>query len=156
GSISIWSAFLYGLRNGKAASFAGPLTGTFDLGAAPLDGLVVFLRNPAVPSANPTLRICRYEYDKDDWSNSKLLAELQLPIRELMPSLTTPDAELAEAKHRLLPGETIDAGHFHDFMDLIRGVARLPPDNPIQSVLLVRSTTTDEFDELCLLDPLRM
>jgi hypothetical protein len=156
GAITFWTGFLYGLRNGKAAAFAGPLTGTYDLGAAPLDSLMIYLRNPAVPSVNPTLRICRYEYDKDDWSNAKLLATLQLPIRELMPALTTPDAELAEAKRRLLPGETIDASRFHDFMDLIRGVAKSPPGQPIQNTLLVRSEASDEFDELGLLDPLRM
>jgi len=156
GIISFWTAFLYGLRNGKAASFAGPLTGAFDLGAAPLDKLVIYLRSPGVPSANPTLQICRYQYDKDDWSNAKLLATLQLPIRELMPSLTTPDAELAEARRRLLPGEIIDPVRFHDFMDLIRGVAKSPPGQPIQNTLLVRSSTADEFDEIGLLDPLHI
>jgi hypothetical protein len=156
GTITISPAFLYGLRNGKATAFAGPLFGAFDLGAAPLDQLVIYLRDPAIFSANQTLRICRYEYDRDDWSNAKLLAKLQLPIRELMPALTTPDAELAEAKRRLLPGDSIDAGRFHDFMDLIRGIARSPPGAPIERVLLVRSDTTDEFDELCQLDPLRM
>jgi hypothetical protein len=156
GAVSFWNAFLYGVRNGKAASFAGPLTGAFDLGSTPLDKLVIYLKSPVVPSVNPSLRICRYHYDKDDWGNAKLLATLQLPIRELMPSLTTPNAELAEAKSRLLPGESIDPAHFHDFMDLIRGVAKSPPGQPIQNALLVRSTTSDEFDEICLLDPLRM
>ena len=156
GIVTGWLAFIYGLRNGKAASFAGPLTGAFDLGAAPLDKVVIYLRSIAVPSVNPNVRICRYQYDKDDWSNAKLLATLQLPIRELMPALTTPAAELAEAKRRLLPGESIDATRFHDFMDLIRGIAQSPPGEPIQNALLVRTTTTDEFDEMCLLDPLRM
>lgn len=156
GTITDWNAFLYGIRSGKAASFAGPLTGAFDLGATPLDKVVIYLRSLAVPSVNPNVRICRYQYDKDDWSDAKLLATLQLPIRELMPALSTPDAELIEARKRLLPGETIDPARFHDFMDLIRGVAKTPPGQPIQNALLVRTTTSDEFDEMSLLDPLRM
>jgi hypothetical protein len=33
---------------------------------------------------------------------------LQLPLKELMPALTTPAKEFAEAKSRLLASETLD------------------------------------------------
>ncbi len=156
GTVTDYIAFLYGIRSGKAAAFAGPLSGAFDLGATPLDKVVMYLRSPVIPSVNPNVRICRYQYDKDDWSGAKLLATLQLPIHELMLALTTPDAELAEARRRLLPGETIDPTRFHQFMDMIRGIAKTPPPEPIQDTLLMRTTTSDEFDEMCLLDPLQM
>ena len=42
-------------------------------------------------SGRAPVRICRYEYGSDDWSNAKLLATLQLPIRELMPALANPN-----------------------------------------------------------------
>ena len=155
GSATGFRAFVYGLRNGKATAVAGPLVGAFDLGAAPIDTLVFYLA-PVPGAAASSLRICRYRYEADDWSHATLLATRQLPVAELMPSLTSPDAEFAEAAQRLLPGESIDQARFHDFTNLIRRVALVPPSQPTQSTLLVRAVEEDEFDELCLLDPLRM
>ena len=99
---------------------AGPLTGIFDFGAAPMDKLIIYLQTSVGGAAAPLLRICRYEYGSDDWSNAKLLATLQLPIRELMPALANPNLEYAEAKRRLLPGDAIDPARFGDFMNLLQ------------------------------------
>ena len=49
GFVADWVAFIYGVRNGKAAAVAGPLTGAFDLGAMPLDTVVIYLRSVAAP-----------------------------------------------------------------------------------------------------------
>ena len=153
GSVAGPQAFVYGLRNGKAAAFQGPLTGNFDLGAAPCDRLVFYLQNTF--SADITLRLCRYRYEASDWSSAKLLATLQLPIRELMP-LADGAAELEEAKRRLLPGESIDPQRFAQIADMLRGIAKSPPRRPIQDALLVRTRPDDDFDEMTAIDPLRM
>jgi hypothetical protein len=158
GTVSGRTAFLFGMRNGKATSVAGPLTGAFDFGSTPMDQLIIYLKAgpaPAIIVSAPTLRICSYQYGSDSWEGAKPIATLQLPIREFMPALTTPPLEFAEAKRRLLPGDSIDPSRFADFMNLLRGLASSSPE-PIQDTLLLRTSSTDPFDEMCALDPLRM
>jgi hypothetical protein len=146
-------AYVFGLRGGKAAAFAGPLSGNFDLGPAPVDTLLFYLRLQF--TADATLRLCRRRVEVDDWSDSDLLTTLQLPIAELMP-LAGPGAEFAEAKRRLLPGEAIDPRRFADIADMLRPLAKSPPGRPIERTLLARSDAEDDFDEMSLVDPLRM
>ncbi|MGZ9275327.1 MAG: hypothetical protein ACXW34_11365, partial [Nitrospira sp.] len=128
-------AFMAAFRGSKAVTGLGPVSGPFDFGPVSIDKLVIYLR---MISTDTILRLCRYQYDKDNWTNAKLLAKRQLPLRELMPGLTD---EFAEAKSRLLPGESIDPARFRDFAELLRGVAIAP-----RGAVLARMQISDEFD----------
>jgi hypothetical protein len=65
GTVSGRTAFLFGMRNGKATSVAGPLTGAFDFGSTPMDQLIIYLKAApatAIIVSAATLRICSYQY----------------------------------------------------------------------------------------------
>ena len=145
GVIQTGVAFMAAFRGGKAVTGLGPVAGAFDFGPLSIDRLVIYLR---LISSDTILRLCNYQYNKDDWTNAKLLANRQLPLRDLMPGLTD---EFAEAKSRLLPGDSLDPQRFRDFANLLRGVATNP-----RGVVLARTKDNDEFDELGQLDPIRM
>ncbi|HEY0648070.1 hypothetical protein [Phenylobacterium sp.] len=137
-------ACIVGLRHGKAVSASGPLSGPFDLGPAPLDRVVVYL---TAVNADTGVDICRYRYDTADWTGAQRVARLQLPLRDFMG----PIDETAEARARLLPGETIDAARFAEIADMLRGLKTSP-----RSAVRVRQQPDDQFDEMAALDPLRI
>ena len=137
-------ACIVGLRHGKAVYARGPLSGPFDLGPSPLDRLVIYL---TAVNADTGIEICRDRYETSDWTGANRVASLQLPLREFMG----PIDEAAEARARLLPGETIDVAHFAHIADLLRGLAASP-----RAAVQVRQEADDEFDEMAALDPLRI
>lgn len=145
GTVRAAIAVLVGYRHGKAVGAVGPLSGDFALGPQPVDRLVVYL---SATNPDTNIEICRPDTARDDWSAATLVAERQLPVTELMPGLAD---EFAEAKSRLLSGETVDRDGFAGVADALRPLASGP-----RGTILVRRETDDEFDEMGALDPLRM
>ena len=145
GTVRAAIAVLVGYRHGKAVAAIGPLSGDFTLGPQPVDRLVVYLA-----SSNPdtNIEICRPDSASDDWSAATLVAERQLPVTELMPGLAD---EFAEAKSRLIRGDSIDQDGFAGVANLLRPLAAGP-----RGTILIRQEADDEFDEMGVLDPLRM
>lgn len=151
GDVQAQKAFIIGMRAGKAVTFAGPLTQQFSLGTAPLERVVIYAIAPTRVS------VCVRGDDAVEWTNATVIRErLQVPLRELMPALTMPQAEFAEAKSRLLPGEELTEERFRDFADTLRVALRDLTTPPIRRVLLMRDETTEPFEELSALDPIRM
>lgn len=145
GTIRAAVAVLAGYRHGKAVVALGPLTGEFELGPQPIDRLVIHLADTNVDT---NIDICRREHEHDDWSTATLVAERQLPIKELMPGLAD---EFSEAKSRLVGDDTIDPGHFAEVADLLRPLAA-----GTRGSILVRQEPDDDFDEMGVFDPIRM
>jgi hypothetical protein len=146
------TSFAVALRDGKAVAGGQELTGsaTHGLIADGIDTVVVYTQGLTA------LGHCIAVPATDDWGSTPFLTTLQLPIRELMPALTTPAAELAEARSRLLPGETLAADEFHPLADLLRLlVTHVGSGRPIDLALLLRTTADERMDEMAALDPLR-
>ena len=145
-------SFAAALRDGKvvAASADVPGVATHTLSALGIDSVVVYALGLSA------LGYCiRREDATDDWRDATPIARVQIPIRELMPALATPAAELAEAKSRLLPGESLDDAEFGHLADILRDVVRTDgPPRPLDLALLVRDDPSAEFTELRALDPL--
>ncbi len=85
------------------------------------------------------------------WNN---IAELQLPVHEVDPSLPDPDAEFARAKERLIPGDDLGEVEFRELADALRGLGTTPPSRPFDQV--VRPDPDSPETMLGALDPLRM
>jgi hypothetical protein len=150
GRVDAAQTFVIGYLRDKAVAFAGPLVGAFDLGTNAVDRVVIHAVGPS------GVQLCVRGDDSVQWTNAATIAKLHLPIREFMPSLSTPEAELAEAKSRLLPGEALDETRFFDYAEMLRTALRDPSTSPRQRVLLMRHDVTDPFEELSALDPVRM
>jgi hypothetical protein len=146
--------FVYALRGGKAVAVAGPGTGVMSFEFAAL-GIEIVVASTLDPQS---IRFCVREPRDDDWREAVTVASgLQIPIEQLIPSLGGPDDEFAEAKKRLLPGETLDQSEFARLADTVRaGVQAHGPIRPIDQVLLLREDTAQSFEELVHLDPLRV
>jgi hypothetical protein len=144
------ACFAVALRDGKAVAGGRVTAGNtaHDLAAPEIDTVVVYTR------AATALQFCQRA--DAAWDDAPVVKRLQLPIRELMPALTTPADELAEARSRLVSGESLDAGEFHAFADVLRAVVLADgPPRPIDLALLQRPTTDDSFEETSALDPIR-
>ena len=150
GSVSASKALVIGFLRGKAVAFAGPAAGAFDLGMNAMDRVVIHAVGPSA------VNVCLWGDDSAQWQHAQTIAKLQLPIREFMPQLATPQQELAEAQRRLLPGEALDATRFAEVADLWRTALRDASIAPRQGALLMRNDADEPFDELSALDPLRM
>lgn len=148
GSTIAKRAFVYGIRDGTAVSFAGPVAGPFDLGPHPVDRVVMLTRDTR------RVRLCLRETPA--WERGQTIKKLQLPLRELMPSLTSANDEFAEAKSRLLPGETIDKPRFHELANTLRSTLEGLGERPVDRLLVVRGRTDTEFEELPATDPIRI
>jgi hypothetical protein len=148
GSTDAKRAFVYGIRDGKAVSFAGPAPGAFDLGPHPVDRVVALTRDTR------RVRLCLRQ--TPDWERADMVKRLQLPLRELMPSLGSDAAEFAEAKSRLQPGETIDEDRFHELADSLRSTLKGLGSRPVDRLLVVRRQEDTEFEELPATDPIRI
>ena len=150
GRISARTAFVIAYLRDKAAAFAGPLTGAFDLGTSALDRVVI---HAVAPSG---VHVCVRGDDSAQWDGATKIATLQVPIRELMPSLATPQAELAEAQSRLLPGESFDEERFRDYAEMLRTALPESSTSPRQRILLMRDDAGEPFEELSAFDPIRL
>lgn len=144
------SALVYTSRNGKAVSGTGPFLGDFDLGPETIDRIVIYALGIK------TIRLCVRDEDVQPWEGATRLADLQIPIRELVPSLTTFGAELAEARRRLLPGETLEETKFRDLTTLLRVALSSKLGRPAQHTLLMQDEDGEDYEEVSALDPLRM
>ena len=150
GRIAAARAFIIGFLRDKATAFAGPLSGAFDLGTNAVDRVVIHAVGPS------SLQLCVYDDDAAQWTGATTIAQLQVPIREFMPSLTTQQAEFAEAKRRLLAGEILDELRFADYADMLRTALRENSTSPRQRTLLMRFDAAEPFEEMSALDPVRM
>ena len=149
GQVIASRSFVIGYLRGKAVGFASPQSG-FDLGTNAVDRLVIYAVGPS------RLRICEWGDDAAQWEGAQTIATLQIPIREFMASLQTPQDEFAEAKSRLLPGEVLDEVRFHAYANILRTALRDPSTAPMQRVLLMRDGLDEPFEELSALDAVRM
>jgi hypothetical protein len=145
--------FIVALRHGKVVGGGtvqkAPVTVEF---AAPgIDTIVAYTQGLG------EVLFCRGRDQTDEsWREAPVIARLQLPLGELMPELTDFDAELALARSRLLPGETLLEEEFREVADLLRLMVRSArPPRAIDLALVMRETLDDELDELAALDPLR-
>jgi len=149
-------SFVMALCDGRVVAVSGPTAGpgTHIVRALRLDALVVITLDPTM------LQVCvdiRAGQD-DEWNAvPPIVVGLTLPLRELMPGLGSDDDELAEARSRLLPGETLDAEEFRRLAAVVRpGVRAAGPPRPSELALLVREGADDDDDELRALDPIRV
>jgi hypothetical protein len=150
GRIAATHAFVIGFLRGKATAFAGPLSGAFDLGTHAVDRVAIHAIAPS------SAQLCVRGDDAAQWAGATTIAHLQVPIREFMPSLITSQAEFAEAKRRLLPGEVLDELRFAEYADMLRAALRESSTSPRQRTLLMRFDSAEPFDEMSALDPVRM
>ncbi len=151
GRIEASTGFVVGLRGGKVARFAGPLSGAFELGTAPIDRVVVYAIAPS------RITVCVRGDDAVEWTSATVLRDrLRMPLQEFMPELSTPQEEFAEAKSRLIPGDELTEERFADFAETLRvslGDLSFPP---IRRTLLMRDDVAEPFEELSALDCIRM
>jgi len=84
--------------------------------------------------------------EEADWANAKLIAEhLQIPVRTLVPALTTPGDEEALAKSRLINGEDFDAEAFDSVAELLNAAATGAPQ---WATTITKEEPGDPFVEL--------
>jgi hypothetical protein len=148
----------FGLRGGKvvAVSSTPPVSGNIVhvLSALAIETVVVYARDARA------IQFCiqRAPQPDDVWENEPFIVkELQLPLAELMPALTTPAEEFAEAASRIPSGTALDAVDFRRLANTLRvGVRQAGPPRPVDQVLLLREQAGAEFEELIALDPLRV
>lgn len=146
------ASFAVGLREGKVVAGGTVVNGVaaHQISAPQIDTVVTYTLGLK------TIGVCVQKEDADSWKDVKVVKELQIPIRELMPSLADTDAEFAEAKSRLLSGETLDREEFESLADNLRLLVRDDgPPRPIDLALLLRESTNEDPQELCALDPIR-
>ncbi len=148
GSTDAERSFVYGIRDGKAVGFAGPPAILFDLGPHPVSQVVLLARGVE--------RITLCLRGERPWEGAKIIRDLQLPLRELMPALTSEQDEFAEAKARLIDGDVIDEQRFRGVADKLRATLSGLGVRPIDRLLLLRARDDTDFEELPGTDPLRM
>jgi len=157
-SITAKLSFAVALCAGRVVTVSAPSLGgaaLHVLRAARLDTVVV------VALAPDLLQVCVDEGGAGadaDWNAVPAIVKgLTLPLRELMPALTSDAAELAEARGRLRPGEGIAAEEFARLAAASRpGVRAAGPPRPSELALLLRENAGDDDDEARALDPLRV
>ncbi len=125
------------------------------LRAPRIDGVDIVVRGPK------NLQVCVDSPDPEEagkWANATTVAAgLTLPLREVRPDLATSADELAEARRRLLPGETLGEEEFDRLTRVLRPVVAAGPAlRPADLVVLLREEPAQDPDEVRGLDPLRM
>jgi hypothetical protein len=148
--------FSFALYRGKIVSAITPKnSGSFNVNfaAAAIDAVVTYLLSP------DSIQYCVLvpeDESTDTWKDIPFLVKnLQLPLAELDPSLHSPAEELARAKQRLLPGETINPDEFKQLADLLRAsIKTTGSPRHIDKVLLLREEENAEFEELNATAPL--
>jgi hypothetical protein len=151
------ASFAIALHEGKAVAVGGPAFGSasYDMYAIAIDTITVYTIGVKLIS------FCIWHAranEEREWETEPFIVEnLQLPLQELMPSLSNNDAEFAEGKTWLLPGETLNEDEFKQLVDTLRaGVQHAGPPRPIVQVLLMRDSLATNFEELVALDPIRV
>ena len=113
--------FIVALRNGKVVGGGtvqkAPVA--LELAAPGIDTIVAYTQGLG------EVLFCRGRDQTDDsWRDAPVIARLHLPLRDTMPELTDFDAELALARSRLLPGETLVEEEFREVAELLRLMVR--------------------------------
>jgi hypothetical protein len=146
------ASFAVALRDGKVVAGGTVLNGAaaHQLAAPQIDVVITYTLGIK------TFGVCVQPEDAEAWRDVKVVKELQLPIRELMPSLGDANAEFAEAQSRLLPGEPLDRDEFESVTENLRLLVNADgPPRPIDLALLMRESKGEDPQELCALDPIR-
>lgn len=147
------ASFAIGLRDGKTVAGGAVISAlaTHDLSAPAIERVVLYVLGLK------TFTVCvPKEEDDTSWDNAPVVKRLQLPIRELMPSLANASDEYAEAKSRLISGESLDEAEFASLADELRVLVNADgPPRPIDLALLMRNEQDGNPQELCALDPIR-
>lgn len=158
-SVTAKLSFAVALCAGRVVAAGTPHAGgaaLHVLRAARIDALVV------VTLAPDLLQVCVDAGGAgadDDWAGvPPIVKGLTLPLHELMPGLGSDADELAEARRRLRPGETVGEEEFARLAAAVRpGVRAAGPPRPSEFALLLRENAADEDDdEARALDPLRV
>ena len=85
--------------------------------------------------------VCVQPDDVAGWRDVPIVKRLQLPIGELMPSLSQSRSRIRRSESRLLPGETLDRQEFESLTEVLRLlVSANGPPRPIDLALLMRET----------------
>jgi len=150
--------FVVALVAGRVVGVSGPAAGssTHQIRAGRIDAVSILTVAP------DALEVCvdvpSTAEEAADWAGvPPLVTGLQMPFRELMPTLTTDADELAEARGRLLPDEVVDEESFGRLARVLRPVLRAAgPPRPSELVLLLREQETDQAEEARGLDPVRV
>ena len=149
--------FVVALDEGRVVGVSGPAGGpsTHEIRAGRIDAVTILTLAP------DALQVCvdvPSPKEAADWAGVlPLVTGLQMPFRELMPTLTTDADELAEARSRLLPGEDVDEDSFVRLARVLRPLLRAAgPPRPSEPVLLLREQEADQADEARGLDPVRV
>lgn len=147
------ASFAIGLRDGKTVAGGAVISAlaTHDLSAPAINRVILYVLGLK------TFTVCvPKEEDDTSWENMPVVKQLQLPIRELMPSLANASDEYAEAKSRLISGESLDEVEFASLADELRMLVNADgPPRPIDLSLLMRNEQDGSPQELCALDPIR-
>lgn len=87
--------------------------------------------------------------EEREWSSVPYIAKgLQLPLRQLDPTLLTVGDELALARSRLLAGENIDAAAFGELSQTMNEAVAAGPFSPAFHTAVVRDAVDDPFIEM--------
>jgi hypothetical protein len=121
---------------------------TVAIEGAAIDTVVVYAQAPS------SLEICA-EFDEDaaiterEWEQAEVIASgLTLPLHETDPSLSTRAEELARARSRLLPDETLDDTDADALAEALRaGAGGVDLGRPCDRVMLSRGDVADPFQE---------
>ncbi|MGH3990864.1 MAG: hypothetical protein ACRDSN_00195, partial [Pseudonocardiaceae bacterium] len=153
GIVEASASFAIGLRDGKTVAGGAVISAlaTHDLSAPAIDTVVLYVLGLK------TFTVCvAKEEDATSWDNAPVVKRVQLPIRELMPELQSASDEFAEAKSRLISGESLDEAEFASIADELRLLVNADgPPRPIDLALLMREEQGGDPQELCALDPIR-
>ena len=135
----------FALRAGKVVDVETATTGT--LQAPLIDRVVIYAIGLT------TLVVCAMQPDPDDdatWSKVPYLVRgLTLPIEQADPTLTTPAAELAKAKTRLIAGEVLSAVDFDSATPPLRqGVAHVELGRDAERILVLETAPGQSSTEI--------
>ncbi|TDB89412.1 hypothetical protein E1264_08340 [Actinomadura sp. KC216] len=153
-AVTAGSSMAIAYCEGRAVAVRGAAAGQAEhmLRAPRIDAVSVVTLDPTA------VRVC-VELPGDDeateWRDATVVVrDLTLPFREVMPSLVTEADELAEARHRLLPGESIAAEEFGRVARVVRPILRAAGTRPSELALLMREEPGADDDEVRALDSL--
>ncbi|MFI0479575.1 hypothetical protein [Actinomadura sp. 9N215] len=153
-AVTAGSSLAVAYCEGRTVAVQGPSPGQTEhmLRAPRIDAVEVVTHDPTA------VRVC-VEFPGDEatgWQDATVVVrDLTLPFGEVMPSLVTEADELAEARRRLLPGESISAEEFGRVARVVRPILRAAGTRPSELALLIREESgADDDDEVRGLDSL--
>ncbi|MGH3243480.1 MAG: hypothetical protein ACRDNL_24090, partial [Spirillospora sp.] len=153
-AVTAGSSFAIAYCENRAVAVRGAVAGQTEhmLRAPRIDAVEVVTLDPTA------VRVC-VEFpgvdDVTEWQDATVVVrDLTPPFGEVMPSLATEADELAEARHRLLPGESVAAEEFGRVAQVVRPILRAAGTRPSELALLMREEPGTDDDEIRGLDSL--